>query len=109
MGERQNGTWTSVNTTSSATSQVVDGTNMLGALNGDSFVNGVNFAQFENVEADGTETSFLTDKGATVHHDGFDADYRLHLNGLQIEQVPEPSTALLGGLGMLALLRRRRS
>ncbi len=30
------------------------------------------------------------------------------LNGLALVQVPEPSVALLGGLGMLALLRRRR-
>lgn len=30
---------------------------------------------------------------------------RLGLNGMQITQVPEPSAALLGGLG---LLRRRR-
>jgi hypothetical protein len=29
-------------------------------------------------------------------------------NGAQIAVVPEPSAALLGGLGMLALLRRRR-
>ncbi|MEY4243791.1 MAG: hypothetical protein RLZZ245_1376 [Verrucomicrobiota bacterium] len=29
-------------------------------------------------------------------------------NGAQIAVVPEPSSALLGGLGMLALLRRRR-
>lgn len=29
-------------------------------------------------------------------------------NGLQVEAIPEPSAALLGGLGVLALLRRRR-
>ncbi|MFU8894641.1 MAG: PEP-CTERM sorting domain-containing protein [Luteolibacter sp.] len=29
-------------------------------------------------------------------------------NGFEIVQIPEPSTALLGGLGLLALLRRRR-
>lgn len=31
------------------------------------------------------------------------------LNALQLRAIPEPSTALLGGLGMLALLRRRRA
>lgn len=31
------------------------------------------------------------------------------LNFMQIDAVPEPSTALLGGLGLLALLRRRRN
>jgi hypothetical protein len=30
------------------------------------------------------------------------------LNGLEIAVIPEPATALLGGLGLLALLRRRR-
>ena len=31
------------------------------------------------------------------------------INGFQlVQQVPEPSAALLGGLGLLALLRRRR-
>lgn len=30
-------------------------------------------------------------------------------NGFEITQIPEPSTALLGGLGLLALLRRRRA
>jgi hypothetical protein len=29
-------------------------------------------------------------------------------NGFQLVQIPEPSAALLGGLGVLALLRRRR-
>jgi hypothetical protein len=31
-----------------------------------------------------------------------------HINALQLTAIPEPSTALLGGLGLLALLRRRR-
>lgn len=31
-----------------------------------------------------------------------------YINGFQVEQVPEPSVALLGGLGILSLLRRRR-
>lgn len=30
------------------------------------------------------------------------------VNGFQLTAIPEPSTALLGGLGLLALLRRRR-
>lgn len=32
----------------------------------------------------------------------------VHVGAFQIVQVPEPSSALLGGLGMLVLLRRKR-
>jgi hypothetical protein len=32
-----------------------------------------------------------------------------NFNGFQLQQVPEPSAALLGGLSLLALLRRRRA
>lgn len=31
-----------------------------------------------------------------------------HVSGFSVHVIPEPSTALLGGLGLLALLRRRR-
>jgi hypothetical protein len=102
--ERQKGTWTSVNNTTSSSSQLVDGTN--GALNGSTFVAGVNYALFENVEADASGQIVFNGKAATIA-DGFDDDYRLHLNGIQI--IPEPSTALLGAFGLLALLRRRRT
>ena len=30
------------------------------------------------------------------------------INGFSIDAIPEPSAALLGGIGLLALLRRRR-
>ena len=32
----------------------------------------------------------------------------LQVNAVQVLTIPEPSAALLGGLGLLALLRRRR-
>ena len=44
--------------------------------------------------------------------DGSSGNDRLRLNDFSIEGtavIPEPSTALLGGLGLLALLRRRRA
>jgi hypothetical protein len=33
----------------------------------------------------------------------------VHLAAFQVVQIPEPGAAFLGGLGVLALLRRRRS
>jgi hypothetical protein len=39
---------------------------------------------------------------------GNDVPNATFLSGIQVLAVPEPSAALLGGLGMLALLRRRR-
>ncbi len=52
-----------------------------------------------------------TDNGAGIWHgngpDGFQ-EFRVPVLTLEITAVPEPSTALLGGLGLLALLRRRR-
>ena len=39
---------------------------------------------------------------------GNDVPNSTFLSGIQVLAVPEPSTAFLGGLGMLALLRRRR-
>lgn len=39
---------------------------------------------------------------------GFSVDERTLYAGIGYAMIPEPSAALLGGLGMLALLRRRR-
>lgn len=33
---------------------------------------------------------------------------RAHINAIQLRAIPEPSVSLLGGLGALALLRRRK-
>ncbi len=92
--ERQKGTWSTANPTAfpGLASQVVDGTD--GALNGSSFVSGVNFALFQSVEADSEGVITFSGKGAAVA-DGFDDNYRLHLNGLQIAPAapvvpPEP-------------------
>jgi hypothetical protein len=44
----------------------------------------------------------------TIGNNGNDA-FDASVINFQLESVPEPSAALLGGLGMLALLRRRRA
>ena len=102
--EHSYGTFSTSNNTTSS-SQTVDAT----SINGDAWVSGTNYALFENVEADGSgEISILADasNGAVVGEAG--DGRRLHLNGFQIESVPEPSTTALLGLGGLALILRRR-
>lgn len=103
--EQSHGIFSTTNATTSG-SQVVDG---ITAINGNEWVLGTNYAFFANVEAD-TEgnIAFLADAtDADELFAGSDAR-RFHINGFQIAPVPEPSAALLGGLGLLALLRRRR-
>lgn len=63
------------------------------------FAEGVNYVRFNNITATGGVISFT----AANSLDGIAV-----FNGFEIQSVPEPSAALLGGLGMLALLRRRR-
>ena len=85
--ERQAGIWTTAHPTSSPGSQIVDG--RAGALNGATFVAGVNFALFRSVVADASGViTFIGAGGATAN--GFDASYRMHLNGIQIAPAPPP-------------------
>lgn len=105
--ERQLGTWNTANTTTSPSSQLVDGVSSGATPQGNDFVAGVNYALFQNVVANASGQIVFTGQAATIAA-GFDDNYRIHLNGLQIIQVPEATTALLGSLGLLALLRRRR-
>lgn len=61
-------------------------------------INGnVNFTNVFNV---GVENAYDLGNGKSAY---------LQQNSLQVVVIPEPSAALLGGLGLLALLRRRRS
>jgi hypothetical protein len=100
--EQYYGNWSTTNATSSSSSQLL---NALGTVNASTFVDGYNYLLFEDVVATGGgEISFLSDPGESAPG----VIHRLGLNGLQINQVPEPSSALLGGLGLLALVRRRR-
>lgn len=60
-----------------------------------------NYVVFNNLVADGTGT--ITGTWSQASGQRFAS-----FSGLQVEVIPEPSAALLGGLGLLALLRRRR-
>jgi hypothetical protein len=100
--ERSVGTWATTNTTSPS-SQLVDSEADLDAV---AFIDGYNYVLFSNVEATvGGVISFTGDGvGSAINSER----RRLHLNGLQINAVPEPSSTALLGLGGLALMLRRR-
>ncbi len=66
----------------------------------DQFTDGENYVAFDMTIAEG-ESFFLASDGVGIEARGF-------LNMVQIVRIPEPSTALLGAFGFLALLRRRR-
>lgn len=87
VAERQAGIWSTANTTSSPPSQIVDG--RAGALNGATFVAGVNYALFQSVVANGSGVIAFTGEGGTTAN-GFDASYRMHLNGIQIAPAAPP-------------------
>lgn len=66
------------------------------------FANGENYVRYDNIQAVDGVISFTAANGLTTGN-GIAV-----FNGFEIQSVPEPSAALLGGLGVLALLRRRR-
>lgn len=55
-----------------------------------------------------TGTFTATQASQELHFDQNPTNNNAELNALQLRVIPEPSTALLGGFGLLALLRRRR-
>lgn len=67
---------------------------------GSTLIENTDYVKFSGVTANGA--GVLTIAWSNVAGQGA-------LNGMQVQLVPEPSAALLGGLGMLALLRRRRA
>src|SRR5690606_11358419 len=67
----------------------------------ESFEEGNNFVAINVTIATGQSLFLAVDGASSTELRGF-------LNAVQIVQVPEPSVAFLGGLGLLGLLRRRR-
>ena len=63
---------------------------------------------FRNVNGNQYDGSDFTDNALFRFRSTTNDDFYLDDVVISIEAVPEPSAALLGGLGLLALLRRRR-
>lgn len=106
MGTEQYvGWWSTTNTTTSSSNQLVDARGA--AVNTTTFVDGYNYVRFGNVVANGGGNIVFTGVAGPLL-DGSDNNYRLGLNGLQINQVPEPGSLALLALGGLVGLRRRR-
>jgi hypothetical protein len=91
----------SVNGSTSSTTIILDNTGS--ESNGTTWVNGVNYVLFSQIQADVTNKITMTESLTTLNGS------RMGFSGFQLISVPEPSAALLGGLGLLALLRRRRA
>ncbi len=85
--ERQYGTWTADNDTTSPSVQTVDGRD--GSLTGSEFVEGVNYALFENVLADENGHIVFHGQGNIVDDGDNNTNHRMHLNGLQIQESGE--------------------
>jgi hypothetical protein len=102
--EQYHGNWVTGNVTSSAPSQLL---NALGTINTSTFVAGYNYVLFEDVVATaGGVITFTAD--ASEPGDVSALGNRLGLNGMQINQVPEPGSLALLALGGFLGLRRRR-
>jgi hypothetical protein len=100
--ERAAGAFITTNASGNGTNQSLD--NGITGTNATTFTAGGNYVLFQSIVADGSgNVSIVADA-----LDGANPT-RLHINGLQIQQVPEASAAMLGALGALALLRRRRA
>lgn len=97
------GDWTTANTNATASSLIIDNTG--NESNGSTWVSGVNYVYFHNVQPIGGSITMTEHVNNTING----ADGRVGFNGFQLISVPEPTTAMLAGVGLLALLRRRRS
>jgi hypothetical protein len=102
--ERAAGAFTTTNLTGNGASQSLD--NGITGTNATTFTAGSNYVFFQSIVADGSGNLAIV---ADAKDGGNGVATRLHINGLQLEQVPEASAAMLGALGALALLRRRRA
>ena len=101
---RNVGDWSTANTNTTGASIAMDNTG--NETNGSTWVAGANYALFENVVVNGSGEITMTEHAINPNL----TDARVGFNGFQlVSAVPEPSTALLTGFGLLGLLRRRHA
>ncbi len=74
---------------------------------------GTNTPSFQRVTIDFSSATALNNQSiVAIRFDDFDRDTgnnSMRIDNVLVTAIPEPSAALLGGLGLLALLRRRRA
>ena len=99
---RNIGDWTTANTNTTGASVVMNNTGQ--ETNGSTWVLGVNYTLFQNIEANGSGVITMTEHAINPNL----TDSRVGFNGFQLVSVPEPSSAALLGLGAFALILRRR-
>ncbi len=104
------GDWSTSNVNLTGPTVTMDNTNTVAMpnnqTNGSTWVAGVNYAFFQAVQPDALGRITMTEHAFTPNT----TDSRIGFSGFQlISTVPEPTSAMLGGLGLLALLRRRRA
>ncbi len=95
------GDWATSNTNTTGATVVINNTGFEGTNS--TWVAGVNYVLFNGIQPDNSGNITMT------VHSISGAGERLGFNGFQlVTAVPEPSAALLGGIGLIGLLRRRR-
>ena len=100
VGQDATGTWSTTNANSTGASLPFD--NTANNSNGSTWVLGSTYELFQSVAPTAGGSITMTVQSGTGQRVGF--------QGFQLATVvPEPSSALLGGLGLLGLLRRRRA
>ena len=68
------------------------------------------WSTYASINGANSDTFTYTTNPVDITHVGFGVQFATsEVSNFSLTAVPEPSVALLGGLGLMALLRRRRA